>query len=87
MPSSSESGPQHEQVGLTQYGILYRSDGVSASQDGVKCSFSRDHGSEVHFDTLPSDQPGTPPLHNDAFPASDTLEEGGVCCLQAWPYV
>lgn len=66
---------------LMEYQILYRGESVSASQDGVKCSVSRDHGSEVHFETLPSDRPGTPPLHNDAFTASDILEEGGVCSL------
>uniref|UniRef100_A0A671RIL4 Serine/threonine-protein kinase SMG1 n=1 Tax=Sinocyclocheilus anshuiensis TaxID=1608454 RepID=A0A671RIL4_9TELE len=54
-----------------------RGDSLSASQDGVKSSVSRDRGSEVLFDILPSDQPGTPPLHNDAFTAADVLEEGG----------
>uniref|UniRef100_A0A672K1B2 Serine/threonine-protein kinase SMG1 n=1 Tax=Sinocyclocheilus grahami TaxID=75366 RepID=A0A672K1B2_SINGR len=52
-------------------------DSLSASQDGVKSSVSRYRGSEVLFDILPSDQPGTPPLHNDAFTAADVLEEGG----------
>ncbi|XP_016104477.1 serine/threonine-protein kinase SMG1-like isoform X2 [Sinocyclocheilus grahami] len=54
-----------------------RGDSLSASQDGVKSSVSRDRGSEVLFDILPSDQPGTPPLHNDAFTLADVLEEGG----------
>uniref|UniRef100_A0A8C2IXP5 Serine/threonine-protein kinase SMG1 N-terminal domain-containing protein n=1 Tax=Cyprinus carpio TaxID=7962 RepID=A0A8C2IXP5_CYPCA len=54
-----------------------RGDSLSASQDGVKSSVSRDRGSEVLFDVQPSDQPGTPPLHNDAFTAADVLEEGG----------
>ncbi|TRY87779.1 hypothetical protein DNTS_015691 [Danionella cerebrum] len=54
-----------------------RSESLLASQDGVKCSVSRDRGSEVHFGLLPSDRPGTPPLHNDAFPATEVLEEGG----------
>ncbi|XP_016120931.1 putative uncharacterized SMG1-like protein [Sinocyclocheilus grahami] len=62
-----------------------RGDSLSASQDGVKSSVSRYRGSEVLFDILPSDQPGTPPLHNDAFTAADVLEEGGVCFI--WPFV
>uniref|UniRef100_A0A8C2D9F8 Serine/threonine-protein kinase SMG1 n=1 Tax=Cyprinus carpio TaxID=7962 RepID=A0A8C2D9F8_CYPCA len=45
--------------------------------DGVRNSVSRDRGSEVLFDIQPSEQPGTPPLHNDAFTAADVLEEGG----------
>ncbi|KTG04037.1 hypothetical protein cypCar_00036452 [Cyprinus carpio] len=53
-----------------------RGDSLSASQDGVKSSVSRDRGSEVLFDVQPSDQSGTPPLHNDAFTAADVLEEG-----------
>ncbi|XP_072549574.1 serine/threonine-protein kinase SMG1 isoform X2 [Salminus brasiliensis] len=55
-----------------------RGDSVSASQDGVKCSVSRDHGSAALYDTPQSDQPGTPPLHNDAFAVAVALEEGGV---------
>uniref|UniRef100_A0A672K1X4 Serine/threonine-protein kinase SMG1 n=1 Tax=Sinocyclocheilus grahami TaxID=75366 RepID=A0A672K1X4_SINGR len=59
------------------YRMFFRGDSLSASQDGVKSSVSRYRGSEVLFDILPSDQPGTPPLHNDAFTAADVLEEGG----------
>uniref|UniRef100_A0A8B9KFE0 SMG1 nonsense mediated mRNA decay associated PI3K related kinase n=1 Tax=Astyanax mexicanus TaxID=7994 RepID=A0A8B9KFE0_ASTMX len=55
-----------------------RSDSVSASQEGVKCSVSRDHGSAALYDPPQSDQPGTPPLHNDTFTAAVALEEGGV---------
>uniref|UniRef100_A0A8C2H7E9 non-specific serine/threonine protein kinase n=1 Tax=Cyprinus carpio TaxID=7962 RepID=A0A8C2H7E9_CYPCA len=54
-----------------------RGESLSASQDGVRNSVSRDRGSEVLFDIQPSEQPGTPPLHNDAFTAADVLEEGG----------
>ncbi|XP_028842210.1 serine/threonine-protein kinase SMG1 isoform X2 [Denticeps clupeoides] len=54
-----------------------RGDGVSASQDSLKCSVSKDHGPAALFDTLPSDQSGTPPLHNDAYSASSALEGGG----------
>ncbi|XP_062388673.1 serine/threonine-protein kinase SMG1 isoform X3 [Sardina pilchardus] len=56
-----------------------RGDSVSACQDGVKYSVSRDHGPApaALFDTLPSDRPGTPPLHNDAYADAHALEEGG----------
>ncbi|MBN3303880.1 SMG1 kinase, partial [Amia calva] len=54
-----------------------RGDSASASQDGVICSASRDHGPVVPFDLLPSDPPGTPPQRNEAFSASDGLAEGG----------
>ncbi|XP_066497814.1 serine/threonine-protein kinase SMG1 isoform X2 [Hoplias malabaricus] len=55
-----------------------RGDSVSASQEGVKCSVLRDLGSAALYDTPPSDQPGSPPLHNDAFSTPIALEEGGV---------
>ncbi|XP_030645489.1 serine/threonine-protein kinase SMG1 isoform X2 [Chanos chanos] len=54
-----------------------RGDSVSASQDGVKCSVSRDHSSAALYDTPPSVRPGTPPLHNDTYTATDPREEGG----------
>uniref|UniRef100_A0A8C2H6P3 Serine/threonine-protein kinase SMG1 n=1 Tax=Cyprinus carpio TaxID=7962 RepID=A0A8C2H6P3_CYPCA len=57
--------------------MFFRGESLSASQDGVRNSVSRDRGSEVLFDIQPSEQPGTPPLHNDAFTAADVLEEGG----------
>lgn len=64
--------------------MFFRGESLSASQDGVRNSVSRDRGSEVLFDIQPSEQPGTPPLHNDAFTAADVLEEG---VFFIWPFV
>ncbi|XP_035389717.1 serine/threonine-protein kinase SMG1 [Electrophorus electricus] len=54
-----------------------RGDSVPASQEGVKCSVSRDHGLAALYATPPSDQPATAPLHNAVFTPSTVLEEGG----------
>ncbi|XP_062840999.1 serine/threonine-protein kinase SMG1 isoform X2 [Trichomycterus rosablanca] len=55
-----------------------RSDSASASQDGVKCSVSRDHGSAALYDPAPADQSATPAPHDDAYSGPGTLEDGGV---------
>ncbi|XP_056143769.1 serine/threonine-protein kinase SMG1 [Lampris incognitus] len=55
-----------------------RGDSVSASQDGVKCSASRDLGPAALYDAVPSDCPGSPPsLRSDAYVSTDPLEEEG----------
>ncbi|XP_076852273.1 serine/threonine-protein kinase SMG1 [Brachyhypopomus gauderio] len=54
-----------------------RGDSVSASQEGVKCSVSREHGSAALYSSAPSDQPIGPLLHNAAFTAAAALDEGG----------
>ncbi|XP_018612751.2 serine/threonine-protein kinase SMG1 isoform X2 [Scleropages formosus] len=54
-----------------------RGDSVSASQERLKCSASGDHAPGTLVDAAPADSPGTAPLHNEVFAASDALDEGG----------
>ncbi|XP_047656550.1 serine/threonine-protein kinase SMG1 isoform X1 [Tachysurus fulvidraco] len=55
-----------------------KSESTSASQEGVKCSISRELSSVAVYESAPSEQPGTPPLHHDAYTTHGSLEEGGV---------
>ena len=51
---------------------------MSASQDGVKYSASRDFGpAAAVYDSAPPDRPDSPALHSDAYTPADTLDEGG----------
>ncbi|KAL4659048.1 serine/threonine-protein kinase SMG1 isoform X1 [Arapaima gigas] len=54
-----------------------RGDSASASQERLKCSASGDHAAGTLLDAVPADSPGTAPLHNEVFVASDVLEGGG----------
>ena len=58
-----------------------RGDSVSASQDGVKYSATRDFGpaAAAVYDSAPPDQPDSPALHSDAYTPADPLDEGGEC--------
>lgn len=59
--------------------VCFRSESTSASQEGVKCSVSRELSSVAVYESAPSEQPGTPPLHHDAYTTHGSLEEGGMC--------
>lgn len=53
---------------------IFRVDSVSSSQDGVK---SRELGSAVLYDVLPSSCPDQPVVPSDAYAAADTHQEEG----------